>query len=46
MSEGHSQCVHMVRFSEPTKIGSSKTDHVKGPSEVPEFKENVEYSPG
>ena len=23
--------VHMIRFSEPTKIGSLKTDHVNGP---------------
>ena len=31
VSEGHFHCVHMIRFSEPTKIGSSKTDSVKGP---------------
>ena len=29
--EGHFQCVHKVRFSEPTKIGSLKTDCVNGP---------------
>ena len=29
--EGHFQSVHMVRFSEPTKIGSLKTDRVNGP---------------
>ena len=26
MSEGHFHCVHTIRFSEPTKIGSLKTD--------------------
>ena len=30
--EGHFQCVDMIRFSEPTKIGSLKTDRVNGPS--------------
>ena len=29
--EGHFQCVHTIRFSEPTKIGSEKTDGVNGP---------------
>ena len=29
--EGHFQCVHTIRFSEPTKIGSLKTDLVNGP---------------
>ena len=29
--EGHFQCVHTIRFSEPTKIGSLKTDRVNGP---------------
>ena len=28
MLEGHFQCVHMIRFSQPTKIGSLKTDRV------------------
>ena len=31
VSEGHFQCVHMIRFSEPTNIGSLKTDRVNGP---------------
>ena len=31
VSEGHFHCVHTVRFSEPTKIGSLKTDRVNGP---------------
>ena len=31
VSEGHFQCVHTVRFSEPTKIGSLITDRVNGP---------------
>ena len=30
VSEGHFQCVHMIRFSEPTKIRSLKTDRVNG----------------
>ena len=29
--EGHFQCDHMIRFSEPAKIGSLKTDRVNGP---------------
>ena len=29
-SEGHFHCVHTIRFSEPTKIGSLKTDRVNG----------------
>ena len=29
--ESHFQCVRMIRFSEPAKIGSSKTDSVNGP---------------
>ena len=29
--EGHFKCVHTIRFSEPTKIGSLKTDRVNGP---------------
>ena len=29
VSEGHLQCVHTIRFSEATKIGSLKTDRVK-----------------
>ena len=32
VSEGHFQCVHTIRFSEPTKIGSLKTDRLSGPS--------------
>ena len=28
VSEGHFQCVHTIRFSEPTKIGSLKTDNI------------------
>ena len=31
VSEGHFQCVHMILFSEPTKIGSLKMDRVNGP---------------
>ena len=31
VSKGHFQCVHTIRFSEPTKIGSLKTDRVNGP---------------
>ena len=30
VSEGHFQCVHMIRFSEPTNIGSLKTDLKNG----------------
>ena len=30
VSEDHLQSVHRVRFSEPTKIGSLKTDRVNG----------------
>ena len=33
VSEGHFQCVHTIRFSEPTKTGSLKTDRVNGPLE-------------
>ena len=29
--EGHFQCVYTIQFSEPTKIGSLKTDRVNGP---------------
>ena len=29
--EGHFWCVHTIRFSEPTKIISLKTDRVNGP---------------
>ena len=32
VSEGHFQCVNTIRFLEPTKIGSLKTDCVNGPS--------------
>ena len=31
VSEDHFQCVHTIRFSEPTKIRSLKTDRVNGP---------------
>ena len=31
LSEGHFHCVHTIRFSEPTKIGSLKTDCVNAP---------------
>ena len=31
VSEGDFQCVHTIRFWEPTKIGSLKTDRVNGP---------------
>ena len=31
--EGHFLCVHTISFSEPTKIGSLKTDHVNGTSD-------------
>ena len=34
VSEGHFQCVHTIQFSEPTKIGSLKSDRVNGPLEV------------
>ena len=34
VSEGHFQCVHKIRFSEPAKIGSLKSDLVNGPLEV------------
>ena len=34
VSEGHFQCVHTIRFSEPTKIESLKTDRVNGPLNV------------
>ena len=30
--EGYFECVHTIRFSDPTKIGSLKTDRVNGPS--------------
>ena len=30
VSEGNFQCVHTIRFSKPTKIGSLKTDRVNG----------------
>ena len=33
VSEGHFQCVQTIRFSEPTKIRSLKTDRVNGPYE-------------
>ena len=33
MLEGHFQFVHKIRFSEPTKIGSLKTDRVNPPLE-------------
>ena len=32
VSEGHFQCVHTIRFSEPAKVGSLKTNCVNGPS--------------
>ena len=31
VSEVHFQCVHTIPFSEPTKVGSLKTDRVNGP---------------
>ena len=31
LSEGQFQCVHTIRFLEPTKIRSLKTDRVNGP---------------
>ena len=31
VSEGHFYCVHTIRFSEPTKIGSLKSDHENMP---------------
>ena len=31
VSEGNFQCVHAIRFSEPTRIGSLKTDSVNRP---------------
>ena len=32
--EGHFQCVHTIRFSEPTRIRSLKTDRVNGALQV------------
>ena len=32
--EGHFQCVHTIQFSEPTKMGSLKTDRMNGPQHV------------
>ena len=32
--EGHFHCVHTIRFPEPTKIGSLKTDRVNGPLQL------------
>ena len=29
--EGHFECVHKIRCSEPTKLGSLKTNCVNGP---------------
>ena len=34
VSESHFHCVHTIQFSEPTKIGSLKTNRVNGPSEL------------
>ena len=34
VSEGHFQCVPTIGFSEPTKIGSLKTDRVNGPLQI------------
>ena len=31
LMEGHFKCVHKIRFSEPTKIGTLKTDRVNRP---------------
>ena len=31
LSEGHFQCIHNIRFSKPTKIGSLKMDRVNLP---------------
>ena len=31
VSDGHFYCVHMIRFSEPTKIGPLKSDRVNRP---------------
>ena len=31
VSKGHFQCVHTIRFSEPTKVGPLKTNGVNGP---------------
>ena len=33
LMEGNFQCVHTIHFSEPTKIGSLKTDRVNRPLE-------------
>ena len=35
VSEGHFQCVHTIRFSEPTRIGSLKMDLMNGPLLIP-----------
>ena len=42
VSEGHFQCVHTIRFSEPTKIGSLKTDRVNGPLQNGAFIQHLE----
>ena len=34
VSEGLFQCVHTIRFSEPTKIGTLKMDRVNGPLQI------------
>ena len=31
VSKGHLQCVHTIRLSEPTEIGSSETNRVNAP---------------
>ena len=43
--EGHFQCVHTIRLSEPTKIGSLKTDRVNGPLNI-EIGKQLERSSG
>ena len=34
LMESHFYCVHTIRFSEPTKIGSLQKESVNGPYEV------------
>ena len=43
VSEGHFQCVHAIRFLQPTKIGSLKTDRVNRPLDIIVFSLNVPY---
>ena len=44
VSEGHFQCVHTIRFSEPTKIGSVRTDCVNGPLRLGSLTRKIPHS--